>query len=650
MAAAPTGRSHREELVGVIRQVRNRWRMKLVVRGAIVIVTGALAALALASYGLQATKFSPAWVTGLRVAVWTVFAVLVAIWLLRPLRRRVNDQQVALYVEEHEPSLQAAILSAVHVSQLSDAGTGDVPPVIVDRMIEQAVEKARALEGGRAVGRLHLKRYGVGLATIAGAAFLLMLFGPEFLRQGASALLNVRQTAEAASPYAITVRPGDMTIPRGSDQTVTARLAGFRSNDVALMVKPEGAPKFDRVPLVASADPGTFEGMLFDVKKPIEYYVEADGVRSPNYKMKIVELPAVAKLELEYVYPAYTGLPPQKVESGGDVAALRGTEVRVKVTPTMATPAGQLQLDPGAASGLAAQTDGTLTGSFKMDKDGFYHIELDGPHGEKVAASPKYTIDVIEDQPPTVSFEKPKRDTSANPDRRSLRAGARRRRLRREAAGLDLLGERRRREDRDALRQDREADAAGERRPHGLPRRAGREARRLRLLLREGVPTPTPCRDRRAPMSDIYFVKIRPVQPELPPGPVAGRRRRRGRRRAATTRRARSPSRSGRSSRRRSTSSAIAAKMPADKFKENTVFIGLSQAKLREQVEELVDQMQQRLGGDENFQQDRRDAAEGGRRDEDGRGADLKSHKTKEAMAPEQRALKLLQDAEQLYE
>ena len=33
----------------------------------------------------------------------------------------------------------------------------------------------------------------------------------------------------------------------------------------------------------------------------------------------------------------------------------------------------------------------------------------------KVAASPKYTIDVIEDRAPTVSFDKPKRDTNANP-------------------------------------------------------------------------------------------------------------------------------------------------------------------------------------------------------------------------------------------
>jgi hypothetical protein len=114
--------------------------------------------------------------------------------------------------------------------------------------------------------------------------------------------------------------------------------------------------------------------------------------------MKVVNLPAVENLELEYVFPAYTGLPPQKVESGGDVAALRGTEVRVRIKPTMATSAGRLQLDPKASAELKGEADGTLAGSFRIDADGFYHVELDGPRGEHVAASPKYTVDAIEDQ------------------------------------------------------------------------------------------------------------------------------------------------------------------------------------------------------------------------------------------------------------
>ena len=54
-------------------------------------------------------------------------------------------------------------------------------------------------------------------------------------------------------------------------------------------------------------------------------------------------------------------------------------------------------------------------GDFTADHDGFYRIELDAPSGPRVGASPKYSIDVLADQPPTVSFTKPGRDTSASP-------------------------------------------------------------------------------------------------------------------------------------------------------------------------------------------------------------------------------------------
>ena len=76
---------------------------------------------------------------------------------------------------------------------------------------------------------------------------------------------------------------------------------------------------------------GTYEGILFDVAAPLEYFVVADGVQSPIYTLKVVDLPYVQRLELEYRFPAYTGLEPQKIEDGGDIAVLRGTEVHVHV-------------------------------------------------------------------------------------------------------------------------------------------------------------------------------------------------------------------------------------------------------------------------------------------------------------------------------
>ena len=183
------------------------------------------------------------------------------------------------------------------------------------------------------------------LGGIAAAAALLIAFGPAFLRSGLSALLIISRSAEAASPYKIDVTPGNTKIPRGADQTVKAKLHGFTAGEATLMMRTEPAAQFERVPLVAGADAGGFEGMLFHVEKPAEYFVEANGVASPTFTMDVVDLPTVDKLVLEYHFPAYTGLEPRTVDPGGDIAAIKGTEVRLKVTPTMATPGGRVLLN-----------------------------------------------------------------------------------------------------------------------------------------------------------------------------------------------------------------------------------------------------------------------------------------------------------------
>src|SRR5262249_18917245 len=242
-------------------------------------------------------------------------------------------------------------------------------------------------------------------------------FGPAYLRHALSALLVVSRSVEAAAPYRIEVSPGNATVPRGADQTITAKLDGFDADQAAVVMRKGADTPFERLPLVRSEsaqDSHQYEGMIFDLAAPVEYFVEAAGVRSPVYTLKVVDLPYVQKLELEFHFPAYTGLEPRKVEDGGDIAVLKGTEVRVHVVPTMTSPGGDILLNDKDKVPLAPGAGG-LDGKFSVDKDGSYRIELDAPTGEHVNASPQYTIDALTDQPPTVSISKPGRDTSASP-------------------------------------------------------------------------------------------------------------------------------------------------------------------------------------------------------------------------------------------
>ena len=64
---------------------------------------------------------------------------------------------------------------------------------------------------------------------------------------------------------------------------------------------------------------------------------------------------------------------------------------------------------------LELQEDGSFRGSFVVREDGYYRVELMGPDDAPVPASPQYTIDVLSDQPPSLSFNTPGRDIQASP-------------------------------------------------------------------------------------------------------------------------------------------------------------------------------------------------------------------------------------------
>ena len=400
----------RAQLLEVVRQVRRRWRLKLALRGAVgFLIAGVLAIVAIA-YALETLKFTPTAILSFRIVTGLVLVAAGAWFFARPLSRKVSDEQVALYLEEHEPTLDSAILSAMEASERP----GDWSPELIRRLVENAIERVHEIREGERIERESMRRYLLVASAVAVGAVALFTFGPAYFRHAVSAIFVISRDVEAAAPYRIDVKPGDATVAKGADQMISATLSGFDAADAAILIRKGSASAFERVPMV-KAENGSYEGMLFDLAEPLEYVIEAAGVRSTPHKLNVVELPYAKKIDLEYTYPSYTGLEPRKIEDGGDIAVLKGTSVKLTITPTMASKGGQVVLGEKETVPLAVNADGTLSASFTAQHDGFYRVELDSPGGERLTASPQFTVDLLNDLAPTVKLSKPGRDTDATP-------------------------------------------------------------------------------------------------------------------------------------------------------------------------------------------------------------------------------------------
>ena len=58
-------------------------------------------------------RFSPDAIFGFRIVTGVLLVARRRWFFARPLMRKVSDEQVALYLEEHEPSLEATIITAM---------------------------------------------------------------------------------------------------------------------------------------------------------------------------------------------------------------------------------------------------------------------------------------------------------------------------------------------------------------------------------------------------------------------------------------------------------------------------------------------------------------------------------------------------------
>ncbi len=394
------------DLLVVIRAARRRWRLRVLLHGMAWVGVGGLVTVLVGAWGVDHFRFSAAALAVFRALAWGTIAGLFAWRVVRPLARRITDEQVALYLEEHETSLDGAVLGAMAAGR---GGPDLVSPSLMDRIVARAVERLEQVERGRRIERPTLQRSGGVLAAVAAVSVGAWLLGPGSVRTGLPFVVSPFRSA-AETPYAIDVQPGDSTAARGADLRVRALLRNFTAEDVTLVLRPRGAQEWERVSMQRAGEGEGVEYLLFDLRDTTEYFVTAGGVRSPVYRLAVVDLPYVETISLLYTFPAYSGLEPVREEDGGDIAALVGTRVRVEVVPTITASGGALLV--GADTIPFAPGETPLAGEIEVRESGSYRVLLAGPDGRLAPASREYFIDALEDQPPVVRISEPGRDVS----------------------------------------------------------------------------------------------------------------------------------------------------------------------------------------------------------------------------------------------
>ena len=107
--------SNHEDLVRIVRSVRRRWRLKVLLRGLGILLAVGVIALLISAYGMDYFRFDDTAVLWFRAFSYATLAIVAVRFVALPLAKRISDERVALYLEEHEPSLSGHVITGIEM-------------------------------------------------------------------------------------------------------------------------------------------------------------------------------------------------------------------------------------------------------------------------------------------------------------------------------------------------------------------------------------------------------------------------------------------------------------------------------------------------------------------------------------------------------
>ncbi|HHX81670.1 MAG TPA: hypothetical protein GX696_01640, partial [Pseudomonadaceae bacterium] len=341
--------------------------------------------------------FATSVTNGFRLVLLVALVAVIVMLIAKPLRRLRNH--LSGFVEARVPAFNGRI------DTYEQMKAGDNP--FLELLAEDTLKVSAAHPVEEEIRSKELGVLGAALAAILALFLYLLLAGPGLFDYSLRNLLAGWAVSDMLPPQSIAVNPGDESVRRGANVRISSTMAGFDPNDAAIHIR-NSAGVWQEVDMVKG--PLGFEFTFFAMQQDLAYYVSSSGLRSPEYDIRVVDVPGIENLELTYHFPEWASRDAE-TSNRGDIDALPETRIDLKVTTTSPLNDGQLVLNSESQqlslNGLDAST------SFQVLSEGQYYIAaLVG--GEPVRISDDYFIRLSEDGRPEISITRPGGDYNAS--------------------------------------------------------------------------------------------------------------------------------------------------------------------------------------------------------------------------------------------
>jgi len=243
------------------------------------------------------------------------------IFKLIGLQKGISFEEAAVIIGNHFPEVSDKLTNLLQLQSNTEQS---------DLLLASIAQKSKALQPipfTKAIDFTKNKKY------LKYAVFPLLIWMISLatgtngaLTKSLERVVNHRVAYIPPAPFSFLILTKELKVIQGKPITIQFKTIGK-------VVPNEAKILFDKQQyFLQNNGNGTFSFTFSDVTKPIDFYVEANGIQSQNYLVSVIKTPTIQQIEMVLQYPRHTKIRSKIIKNTGNAFVPEGTVISWKVT------------------------------------------------------------------------------------------------------------------------------------------------------------------------------------------------------------------------------------------------------------------------------------------------------------------------------
>ncbi|WP_282071867.1 DUF4175 family protein [Polaribacter atrinae] len=247
--------------------------------------------------------------------------IVVPIFKLIGLRKGITYEESSKIIGNHFPEVQDKLLNVLQLKKNNNESD------LLLASIHQKEVELQPIPFVKAVDFTQNKKY-LKYAIVPVLIFLITLFtgNNDKLSQSLERVVNYKTAYNPPAPFLFSITNSNLKVIQGNSISILVEAVG---NVLPIEAKIHFENQYY---FLQNKGNGTFSYTFSDVQKPIDFFIEANGVQSQPYKIEVVKTPTINTISLEVKYPRYLGKNNETIKSTGNIMVPEGTTITWSVT------------------------------------------------------------------------------------------------------------------------------------------------------------------------------------------------------------------------------------------------------------------------------------------------------------------------------